>query len=329
MSNAPSLYPKRHALPLVGRRVYIGDVQLAFFRLRFHFKAVEPLWFPSAGAANTLRGAFGYALRQVACTCGPVAHTHDCVYARIFEPRAPSRPGPSGFAEWPRPFVLRTRHLDGLVIFPRKPFSFDVHLFDLRNPALACFVQAFALIARQGMGPLRRKATLISVAQLDAAGRVVAQVWDGNRCTALLEPASVPLAENGPADSLAIRFLTPTELKCQGGLAAQPDFPVLFARIRDRISTLRALYGPGPLDIDFQALGNRAEKIEMTRCQVETAYVERRSSRTGQVHPLGGFTGEAEYRGTLGEFLPYLRAARWTGVGRQTVWGKGEIALLS
>ena len=31
------------------------------------------------------------------------------------------------------------------------------------------------------------------------------------------------------------------------------------------------------------------------------------------------------YRGDLAAFLPYLRAARWTGVGRQTVWGKGEI----
>ncbi len=307
----------------------LGDVQFEFFRLRFHFKAVEPLWFPSAGAANTLRGALGHALRQAACTCGPGGHTHGCVYARIFEPRAASRPGPSGFAEWPRPFVLRTRHLDGQIFFPRKPFSFDLHLFDLRNPALPSFVESFALIARQGMGPLRREARLTSVEQLDAAGRVLAQLWNGKKCAALLEPASVALAENGTADSLFVRFLTPTELKYQAGLAAQPDFPVLFARIRDRISTLRALYGPGPLDIDFRAMGDRAANIEMTRCQVEPVHVERRSSRTGQVHPLGGFTGEAEYRGCLGEFLPYLRAAHWTGVGRQTVWGKGEIALLS
>jgi hypothetical protein len=53
--------------------------------------------------------------------------------------------------------------------------------------------------------------------------------------------------------------------------------------------------------------------------------IERRSSRTGQVHPIGGFVGEAEYEGDLAEFVPYLHAARWTGVGRQTVWGKGEI----
>ena len=55
---------------------------------------------------------------------------------------------------------------------------------------------------------------------------------------------------------------------------------------------------------------------EATRC----------SGRTGQRHSLRGFVGEAEYEGEgLGEFLPWLRAARWVGVGRQTVWGKGEV----
>jgi hypothetical protein len=55
--------------------------------------------------------------------------------------------------------------------------------------------------------------------------------------------------------------------------------------------------------------------------------IERRSSRTGQTHPIGGFQGTVEYTGPLDEFLPYLEAARWTGVGRQAVWGKGEIAV--
>jgi hypothetical protein len=37
--------------------------------------------------------------------------------------------------------------------------------------------------------------------------------------------------------------------------------------------------------------------------------------------------GEAEYEGDLTEFVPYLRAAHWTGVGRQTAWGKGALAI--
>ena len=73
---------------------------------------------------------------------------------------------------------------------------------------------------------------------------------------------------------------------------------MLFARARDRVSALRSLYGEGPLGIDFRA--------------------------PGSVHPLGGLVGVAEYEGEFGEFVPFLEAAQWTGVGRQTVWGKGR-----
>lgn len=121
---------------------------------------------------------------------------------------------------------------------------------------------------------------------------------------------------------LRVRFLTPTELKG----AEQPEFGVLLTRVRDRISTLRELYGDGPLRLDFKAFGERASQVSMTRCELVPVAAERISRATGQRHSLGGFTGLAEYKGDLAEFLPYLEIARWTGVGRQTVWGKGEIA---
>jgi hypothetical protein len=66
----------------------------------------------------------------------------------------------------------------------------------------------------------------------------------------------------------------------------------------------------------------------MIRCDLRQVDVKRQSSCTGQVHPIGGFVGEAKYEGDLAEFVPYLKAAKWTGVGRQTVWGKGEITVL-
>ena len=296
-------------------------MQFAFFRLRLRFEAIDAVRFPSKLTANVLRGALGYALRQVGCRCGAEIHAPGCAYARIFEPRTAPGAGPSGFAEQPRPFVLRTRHLEGQIVAPREPFSIDVHLFDLREPGLGYFVDAFSLIAREGFGRLRGQARLTSVEQLDADGLVRGQASDDR-----LEPISMALEANGdPSGRARVRFLTPTELKCGGTLAVRPEFPALFARIRDRLSALGVLYGAGPLDIDFRAMGERAVGIEMTCCEIEHERINRRSSRTGQVHPLGGFTGEAEYSGDLAAFLPYLRAARWTGVGRQTVWGKGEI----
>jgi hypothetical protein len=123
-------------------------------------------------------------------------------------------------------------------------------------------------------------------------------------------------------ERVRVRFLTPTELKG----AERPEFGVLMARIRDRVSTLRELYGEGALAIDFKAFGERAGRVSTTRCELMTIADERVSRATGQRHSLGGFTGFAEYAGDLAEFLPYLEIAHWTGVGRQTVWGKGEIA---
>jgi len=306
-------------------------VQFEFLRLRFHFEAIDSIVFPAGKAANVVRGAFGTILRQIACTpaCTGNGHQPGCVYARIFEPKAAHREGPSGLADWPRPFVFRTAHLDSREIQSAGRFHLDVHLFDLAQPSLSHFVQALGQLAVEGLGPRRGRARLASVEQLSLDDAVAQRVFDGEKLAAPLAPSAVSLtACGGPVGHACVRFLTPTELKSEDGLAEQPEFQVLFARIRDRLSTLAALYGAGPLAIDFRGMGERAAGVRMTHCALRSEHVARRSSRTGQVHALGGFTGEAEYAGDLAEFLPYLRAARWTGVGRHTVWGNGEIRVV-
>ena len=141
---------------------------------------------------------------------------------------------------------------------------------------------------------------------------------------AWVEAERVILNLNPPSQDVSrvkVEFLTPTELKGSD----EADFGVLFARLRDRISSLRALYGEGPLEIDFREMGERARRVEMVEQSIEHVDRNRTSRKTGDTHPISGFVGEAIYEGDLGEFLPYLEAGFWTGVGRQTVWGKGEI----
>ena len=245
------------------------------------------LVFPAGKAGNVLRGALGTMLGE-----------------GLFAPRTTG--GPSGLADPPRPFVFRAAHLDGVTVPPGADFHFDLHLFDLAEPVAQVFEDAFAQLARKGIGPGRGRAALVRAEK---------------------ERVAIDLDAPGtPAGRVRVQFVTPTELK-GGAPGERPEFPILFARLRDRISTLRALYGPGPLDIDFRGMGERAARVRLERSELRWTEAERRSSRTGQVHPLGGFTGEVEYTGELGEFLPYLGAGQWTGVGRQTVWGKGEICL--
>jgi hypothetical protein len=285
-----------------------------FYPLRFHFIAVERLFFPPGKAANILRGALGVTFRRIACVphCTGAKSCDlrgSCPYARVFEPMA-SGAGPSGLADWPRPFVFRARHLDGRAVVPGECFWFDFHVFSLDQNVLADFALTFASLAREGLGPGRGKAEL-------------------HRVSRAVEPVCLNLTPNltpcGDPARIRVDFLTPTELKHEDKVAQRPEFPILFARIRDRIATLSRLYGGVTLDIDYAGTTRRAAAIKMTACHLRREETERRSSKTGQTHSIGGFVGAAEYEGDLSEFLPWLEAGRWVGVGRQSVWGKGEI----
>ena len=284
-----------------------------FFRFRFHLRALDAVEFPRV-SANAIRGALGALLG---------ANTPPDAARRLFTPGAALGPSPSGLADWPRPFVLRTGRLDGAVLRAGDGFFFDVHLFDGCIAMFSHMRNAFEQFATRGIGPGRGRAELARIEQLDTEDRAEpVSGAPGLPCVVSLEPGPETAAR------VCVRFLTPTELKCKGRLAAQPEFPVLFGRLRDRLSTLRALYGAGSLEIDCRGMGERAAAVRLVRAELAWEEIRRRSARTGQVHPLGGFTGIAEYEGPLTEFLPWLRAARWAGVGRQTVWGKGDMRVV-
>jgi hypothetical protein len=220
---------------------------------------------------------------------GKVLHRrHPSVYARLFAPVAEAD-SPSGLHDPPRPFVWRVRHLEGI---KATEFHVGLNLFET-HPEIDVIRDAVTEVVRESL-----RAELVG---------------DSGR-----EALQLPLVGAIRTERVRVHFLTPTELKN----ADRPEFGALFARVRDRISTLRACYGSGPLEIDFKARGERANAIQMTRCEIRQVETER---STGQRHGLGGFLGVAEYEGDLTDFIPYLEIARYTGVGRQTVWGKGEI----
>ncbi len=301
-----------------------------FHAFRFYFHAKDSVHFPEGKAGNVFRGAFGLIFRQIACDAAcpgaPACEMRDaCPYARMFEPRQTE--GPSGFADPPRPFVLRAAHLDGQTLAPGSQFSIDVHVFAPEDPLLQYFTLSFLQFCRTGLGPGRGRVALIKVDVLDANRQPVACAFDGSGFVLpALPPAQeigMTVSEGPPLERLCLEFVTPTELKSGGQIQSALPFGVLLARLRDRISTLRALYDAGPLEVDFRELAERAHAISMVRSSLQIQDVLRRSSRTGQTHSVGGFVGEVEYTGDLRPFLPYLQAGTWTGVGRHTVWGNG------
>jgi CRISPR-associated endoribonuclease Cas6 len=265
----------------------VTQPDFSVYPLRLHFKAGRNLQVENGTAANLIRGQFGKILLR--------EHPDD--YRQCFAPAQSAGAGPSGFRDPPRPFVLRVAELEGIHIDAGARFVIGVNLFETRRPPIDLFRDVLTRVACESLGAATLE-SLEGTARLDFS----------------LHPAA-------KATRVRVHFRTATELK---GIS-RPDFGSLFSRIRDRVSGLRALYGEGPLDIDFRGMGDRAAEIAMTHCDLRHERSQRYSRTQGAAHSLGGFLGVAEYGGDLTEFLPYLEAARWTGVGRQTVWGKGEI----
>jgi hypothetical protein len=300
-------------------------IPFEFYRVRLHLRAQGLLRFP-VPAANLLRGALGVWFEangrgQDDARWFRPSRSDERKDERV-RPTFTARPMPSGLADWPRPFVLRAAHLDGVECRQEECWSFDVHIF--AREAFRPLVSALAGAAGQGIGRGRVPSALASIEVLDLDDTGGSLMGEGTPPCICLD-----LGHAGePADHLRLRFVTPTELKGRASSAQEPDFATLFARLRDRLSNLGALYGAGPLAVDFRALGERARSVRLRHARLHWERAERHSSRTGQVHPLGGFTGEADYEGDLGEFLPWLAAARWVGVGRQTVWGKGDVRVV-
>jgi hypothetical protein len=265
----------------------VTQLDFGVYPLRLHFKAGRNVHVANGTAANLVRGQFGKLLLR--------EHPDD--YRRYFAPAQAVGTGPSGFRDPPRPFVMRVAELEGARIDAGAPFVIGVNLFEMRQPPIELFRDVLTRVACESLG---------------------APTLERVEGTARLDLSLLP---SGKASRVRVHFRTATELKG----VSRPDFGSLFSRIRDRVSGLRALYGDGPLDIDFRGMGDRAARIVIARCDLRQENSQRYSRSQKTSHPLGGFLGVAEYEGDLTEFIPYLEAAQWTGVGRQTVWGKGEI----
>ena len=301
--------------------------------LQFEFLAKKSVYFPDGKAANIIRSALGSTLKQISCvpectdvkTCPLLG---DCVYARLFEPTGYG-PGPSGLIDRPRPFVIRAANLDGYTVPPGCTFKLGINLFDLHPHAPLHLIRAFARLAEYGLGPGHGAVELIRASIVNENGECMQDLYCEGQIQKFEALARLGLTLDEivqKVHSVRAEFLTPTELKGEGAAAGSaPSFSLLFARIRDRVSNLRLFYGEGPLEIDFAGLGSEAGKVEVREFSLRHAATQRFSMSKRQSHPIGGFMGSVTYAGELSKFIPYLGAARWTGVGKHTVWGNGEM----
>jgi len=304
-------------------------VTFRYFPLCFRFVALTPVSFGSGLPGNAIRSALGSSLRQAGCVpdcddSGACRHGNDCPYLYLFQPNVES--GPSGLRHRPRPFVIRARQLEHCSIARGDKFEFQINVFELRRPVIDWVVRAFCRWEEHEQGPARSTVHLDAVELQPCFGPPQLLFADGVLLRPTPEPVSLSLERESPQDAkrLHVEFLSPTELKENGIVVEVPRFATLMRRIWERINTLSSVYGDGVLPINWSSLIERAASVRNVSSRGVHVPVKRTSRKVGR-HPLGGFVGELVYEGEVSQFVPWLRIAEITGVGRQTVWGKGEI----
>jgi hypothetical protein len=310
--------------------------RLSVHPYRVQLVAEEPVRVPRERFPNMLRGSFEIAFRRLVChdlaldcrTC-PLVET--CPYPAVFRPVPPSGSDRLSRAQdLPRPFVFEPP-ADGPEDLRRgDALRVGLALFGAANRHLPYFVVALRALAERGLGATRGRLRLARLTGKTEAGLVtvfeepepvVRPTREGLRLRHLTTP------DDAAVRRLRVRFVTPTTLKRDGRLVEKPSFADLACRIRDRLSSLAAFFGDGPIEMDFAGVGRAAEEVRTVACDTAWERRTRRSSRTGALHEISGFAGEAVYEGDLGPWMPLLRMGEAIHVGKYAVWGNGGMVV--
>ncbi len=310
---------------------------LSFARFRYTLLPENELYLPLSKRGHILRGAFGSSLRNLVCTqhktlCRECPVKNNCPYFLIFSPH--SMDGPLRLRDTPRGFVIKPS-LEKEDTFTRdRPFAFDIVLFGNRIPYHPWILVPVQTLGSVGIGPRRDRFTIFNIEAL--RGDEALSIYDPNtRLVQNVELKFNPVENSGKWETydrqkITLEFLTPTRIRYnptgeKGGskVVRVPEFHHLLKRLRDRINALAAVYGDGPLKVDFKGLGSRAEAVKIAESHISWVEIKRKSRTQGIWHDQSGFVGQITYTGHLEEFLPFLLMGEFVHVGEDAVFGNG------
>jgi len=281
------------------------------------------------------RGAFGKALRSISCVLKSVASCAECKlnlscpYGYLFETVRPSKTDRlRKYPYLPHPFSL---------YIPFTPLSSDLNSQKvlkvgvmLAGKGIYFFphvVLALMLISRkkyfkdkpvleffQLVNPLTNQV-------IDTSGEIeIPEVvkWQNIGFEAISDWGSIK--------DLKIKILSPMELRFEGSVVFPErfNFSVLIRNLLRRISTLAYFHCGKEIKLDFKRIVELSEMVQ-TQAELRVVKIKRKSQRTGQVHPLYGLIGEAEFKGeVLSEFYPLLVLGSFVQAGKHTSFGFGK-----
>lgn len=310
----------------------IQDLPVA--RIRLEAIAESSLRLPDY-AGSTLRGAFGGALRRIACMtrqpeCRGCPLLQTCPYAVIFETAPPPQGVPlQKFSEVPRPYVIEPPAWGNRYWQAGAPIHFHLVLIGRALQHLPLIMLAWQHALGRGIGAGDGRARLKCAMWESPEGDVPIHDAQSGRTERLTPP---PLdAGDIETGNVILEFHSPLRLQ-QNGRPLGPEAVsarTLAAALCRRASLLETFHGAGDPGYDFQALLAAAASLTEHH-QLEWRDWTRRSSRQQRSMQLGGLIGRWQLRGSataLATLMPFLHAGQWLHVGKEATFGMGAYRL--
>ena len=298
-------------------------------RYRFEFTVSQPLHLPDY-AGSMLRGAFGHALRQLACItrqpdCTGCPMHAQCPYPAIFAPPPPSGHALQTFSSIPVPYVIEPPEWGRHTVHPGETLAFNMVLVGRALRELPLIILAWRRALARGIGASEATAELACVTH-GASGNEIYRPQVG---TIAAHTQEIALDDNGTSLSeVTLCFRTPLRLQ-RNGHALPPDRldvrTLLMALVR-RASLLAEFHVGRALVDDFPALSARCAALGDTRQLVWRDWA-RYSSRQEQKMNLGGVVGTWILHGDLAPFRTFLRLGEYVHVGKEASFGLGAYDL--
>lgn len=297
-------------------------------RYRFEFMVTSRLRLPEY-AGSTLRGAFGHALRSLACvtqarTCDGCPLHAACPYPAIFAP-PPGKSSLGQIATPPVPYIIEPPPWGKRTLARGETLTFGFTLIGRARAHLPLCIMAWQRAFARGIGAGNGTAEFLHVRTAQGLG-----IYQPGATLAPHED-SIVLEHTAAPHEITLHFDTPLRLQ-ENGHALPParltPRPLLTALLR-RASLLAEYHGDGPLwdAPTFARLNELAVRIEGRHDFIWRDWT-RRSSRQQRSMTLGGCIGSWTLQGELAPFWGALRLGQALHVGKEASFGLGRYRII-
>jgi len=311
---------------------------IRYQKYEFTLEAIDPIALPEY-KGSTFRGAFGNAFKRVVCTlkrtnCRECLLKTRCVYVYVFETTPPEGTKIMGMSKYeavPHPFIIEPPFESKRIYNSGDILRFNLILTGKGIDYLPYFIYTFEELGRTGIGKGRGKYRFLMVRDGD---EIIYSIEDKILKTTPSKELYVSedfiydaamYGNTDPADTITIRFITPTRIKHQRNLTIRLDFHILITSLLRRLCLLYYFHCDGKEPSwDYKGIIREAKQIATAKDSLVWRDWERYSSRQDVWMKMGGFVGEVTYKGNLGQFIPILEAGSILHVGKGTSFGLGK-----